>query len=557
METSIKKAIQEALKKLDIEGVEPVLEHPGELSHGDFSTNVALVAAKKAGANPKELAKKIADVLGDIEGVSKTDIAGPGFINFHLAREFFSKSVGEVVAAGGEWGKNDSLSGKKVMYEYTDPNAFKPLHIGHLMSNAIGESLARLAAFSGAEVKKADYPSDIGLNVAKGVWGAKKTGANLDDVAALGKAYSVAHEAYENDPAAKAEIDAVNAALYAGPDPELERIWKQGVATSMAHLREICDVLGTDFDIEIFESQSAPGGKKLVLDNTPGIFEQSEGAVVYKGEQDGLHTRVFLNSAGLPTYEAKDLGLIELKRRAFPFDRSVVITAAEQQEYFKVIIAVATKLFPELAGKLAHVPHGFLSLTTGKMSSRKGNVITGESLIEEMRQKALEKMEGRELGDEKQKIADAVAVAAIKYSILKQATGKNIIFDPEASLSFEGDSGPYLQYSHVRACAVLRKAKDEGVQGGTTQIPELVPVLERLLYRFPEVVLRAQEENEPHHITTFLTEIAGEFNSWYAKGKIVDATDETSPYKVALTQAFATTMKNGLFLLGIQAPERM
>lgn len=174
-----------------------------------------------------------------------------------------------------------------------------------------------------------------------------------------------------------------------------------------------------------------------------------------------------------------------------------------------------------------------------------------------MREAALQKMEGRDLGSQKQAIADAVAVGAIKYSILKQASGKNIIFDPEASLSFEGDSGPYLQYAHVRALSVLRKASDEGVAPDVGDASDDTTTLERLLYRFPEVVFRSAKENEPHHVTTYLTELASVFNSWYAGTKIVDSSDAQSPYKVALTQAFAHTMKNGLWLLGIQAPEKM
>ncbi len=553
---NIETALKGALSKLGIEA-EVVLDHPADVSHGDYSSNVALVAAKKAGKNPKALAEEILKQLGSIEGVESSSVAGAGFINFTLARGFFPEATKEILQKGEAWGRNDHVKGYKVMVEYTDPNAFKPLHIGHLMSNAIGESLARLVEFSGGETKKANYASDIGLNVAKGVWGAKKINADLNDLSALGKAYATAHESYETDPQVKEEIDTINKALYENSDAELSAIRGKGVATSLKHLYEICDVLGTRFDFEFLESQSAPLGKDIVLKNTPGVFEVSDGATVYKGEADGLHTRVFLNSRGLPTYEAKDIGLIGLKRTSFPFDVSIIVTSVEQKEYFKVVKAAAEKLYPELKGKLMHVPHGFLTLTTGKMSSRKGNVITGESLIQEMREAALKKMQGRELGADMQGIADVVAVGAIKYSILKQSTGKNIIFDPEASLSFEGDSGPYLQYAHVRARAVLRKAAEEDIPPYMEVYPEEITGLERLLYRFPEVVFRSAKENEPHHVTTYLTELASAFNSWYAGAKIVDKNDPHSPYKVALTEAFAHTMKNGLWLLGIQAPERM
>jgi arginyl-tRNA synthetase len=166
-------------------------------------------------------------------------------------------------------------------------------------------------------------------------------------------------------------------------------------------------------------------------------------------------------------------------------------------------------------------------------------------------------MAERDLGEEKQAIADAVGVAAIKFEVLKQGSGKNIVFDPAASLSFEGDSGPYLQYAHTRALSVLAKAKVEKIAPSASMAPDKITDLERVLYRFPEVVMRATKEYEPHYVTTYLTELAGMFNSWYAKEKIVDGTDPHSPYKVALTQAFATTMKNGLWVLGIQAPERM
>jgi arginyl-tRNA synthetase len=269
-----------------------------------------------------------------------------------------------------------------------------------------------------------------------------------------------------------------------------------------------------------------------------------------------LHTRVFRTKLGLAPYEAKELGLAILKYKEFPFDLNITTVAVEQDQYFKVVRAALEELRPQLRGKYTHVTFGMMQLTSGKMSSRKGNVITGESLIEEMRRKAYEKMEGRDLGDVHHKIADQVAVAAIKYSILKQSRGKNIIFDREASLSVEGDSGPYLQYSYVRASSVLKKStKENAIIYDSTHIPESIPVFERLLPRFPEIVFRAAKEYEPHYVATYLIELASSFNSWYASERIID--DEYEEYKLALTKAFAQTMKNGLWLLGISAPERM
>ncbi len=545
-------ALEKALKTLELEA-QVVLEHPTELIYGDYSTNVALAAAKGAKKNPRALAEEIVKSVGKVDGVEKIDIAGAGFINFHLSRAFFSESVSAILTAEDSWGKNDSLTGQRIMYEFTDPNPFKIFHIGHLMSNAVGESLARIAEYSGADVVRANYQGDIGPHVAKCIWGLMKEKLDPSSVSDLGKAYVIGNSAYEDDEVAKGEIDSINKRLYAG-DPELKLLYDVGRATSLARFEELYKILGTAFNHYFFESVVGPIGIEIVQKGlSTGVFEESDGAVVYKGEKKGLHTRVFLTSKGTPTYETKELGLNKTKFEKEKLDHSIIITANEQSGYFEVVLAAMADVLPDVAKKTEHISHGFMQLIGGKMSSRKGNVITGESLIEDMRAKALEKMATRDLPDTKQDVADAVAVAAIKYSILKQATGKNIIFDPEQSLSFEGDSGPYLQYSYARARSVLRKV-DSGqwtVDTPTSEVSEL----ERLLYRFPEVIERAGEEHEPHHVTTYLTELASAFNSWYAQGRIIG--DEYEAYKVALTRAFALTMKKGLTVLGIRAPEAM
>ncbi len=552
-------ALQKALVELGIEGVVPSLEHPADLTHGDYATSVALVASKAAKKNPKALAEELVAALGSIDGVEKIEVAGPGFINFSLSRKFFTTSVADIVAVGSDWGKNGILKNKKVIVEYTSPNLFKPLHVGNLMSNITGESLARLVEFAGAEVRRFNYPSDIGLTVAKAVWGVQKTGSDPDDILALGKAYAVGASAYEDDEKAKKEIEEINKKLYDKSDSDLDLIYQKGRTTSLRHLLAICKTLGTEkFDLEFYESQSGPAGLQVVSAHIEdGIFEKSDGAVIFRGEPHGLHTEVFINSQGLPTYGAKDIGVITHKREVFPFDLSIIETGGEQQQYFKVVFKASETVYPDLVGKQIHIGHGFLSLTTGKMSSRKGNVLTGESILEDLHNAAIEKMKDRELGDAKAEVADAVAVAALKFGILKQGTGRNVTFDPAAALSFEGDSGPYLQYSHTRALSVLAKAKEEKITPSSSMAPDKTDDLERVLYRFPEVVLRATKEYEPHYVTTYLTELAGMFNSWYAREKIVDTHDPHSSYKVALTQAFATTMKNGLWLLGITAPEHM
>jgi len=533
------------------------LERPADITHGDFATPLALVLAKAAGKPPRALAEEIVSKAVLPPEIESLSVAGPGFINVTLSRAHLRDTVREVLRAGTRWGANTREEGKHILVEHTQPNPFKPFHIGHLMSNTIGESIARLYDFAGAEVRRANYQGDVGLHVAKTLWGLKELGGNPASVDDLGNAYVYGNRQYEDAPAAKQEIDAYNKMVYEHA-PEVMEAYRAGRDVSLRHFDDLYRVLGTKFDYYFFESESQKPGRAMVKEGlAKGVFEESDGAVVFRGEWHGLHTRVFITREGLPTYEAKELGLAQLKAEKWAFDRSITTTAVEQEAYFRVVFTALALLRPELAGKLKHIAHGMMVLTTGKMSSRKGNVVTGESLLEDMLGRAEEKVAGRDLPEAaKASIAEAVAVGAIKYSVLKQKAGKNITFDPDTSLSFDGDSGPYLQYAHTRALSVLAKAKTEGVVPSPDLAPRDALLCERLLHRFPEVVARAQEEHEPHHITTYLIDLAATFNQWYAQEKILDGSP-VAPYKLAVVEAVAQTLKNGLWLLGITAPEKM
>jgi arginyl-tRNA synthetase len=555
----IKSSIEKALNDASFGVCDIEIEHPANIEHGDYSTNVAFVLSKTEKKSPREIADKLLEVFEKPEEVEKMEIAGPGFINFYLKRTFFRDTIRLILNKNERWGANESLKKMRVMVEHTQPNPFKPFHIGHLMSNTIGESISRLYEFTGAEVRRANYQGDVGLHVAKALWGLRKIGGNPANVEDIGRAYVEGNKAYEEDEEnAKKEIIMFNSMVYESAS-EIKNDYEIGRKVSLEHFEDIYEILGTKFDYYFFESQTTLPGRALVKEGLSlGVFEESDGAVVFKGEKYGLHTRVFLNKQGITTYEAKELGLAQLKAEKWDFDISVTTTAVEQKEYFKVVFKALSLLRGELAKKLKHVTHGMMSLSGGnKMSSRKGNVITGESLIEDMLKKAKEKMKNRGFEEDEEKlISEAVAVSAIKYSVLKQKTGKNISFDKEKSLSFEGDSGPYLQYAYTRSVSILEKAQKLGMEVSTELAPFECVLLEKMLYRFAEVVKRAQDEHEPHYITTYLTEIAGLWNSWYASEKILEENIRT-PYKLAIAKAFSITMKNGLWLLGVKAVDKM
>lgn len=519
-------------------------EHP---AHGDYASPIAFVLAKKQKRPPmivaEELKKAIENDPGSKEFFVRVEVALPGYLNFFLSPDVFAKQLAFILENPDDWGKNSALVGKKIMVEYTDPNPFKEFHIGHLMSNAIGEAISRIVEFSGAEVKRANYQGDVGLHVAKAVWGMKHVKKE--------EAYAHGAATYENDENAKKEIQEINRAIFEKSDEKINALYEEGKQWSLDRFEKIYQRLGTRFDEYFFESETGRRGKEIVKDALKkGIFEKSDGAVVYRGEKKGLHTRVFINSEGLPTYEAKELGLAFIKQERWSHNISFVVTGNEIIEYFRVVMAALSEIDEGLARKIIHVPHGFLRLKSGKMSSRTGEIIRAEDLLNEAKKKLHEKTNN-------EIIAEVAAVGAVKYSILRQSTGKDIIFDFNTSLSFEGDSGPYLQYTHARVLSVLEKSKKS--KGGTVaplrNSSHALYAVERFLFWFPDVVREALHARDPHFIAHYLSDLAQAFNSFYAKERILGADDEE--YKLALTVAVAATLKNGLWLLGISAPERM
>lgn len=547
MKKILESLVERAFESLGMAAPEFVVEHPTDVALGDYSTNAALVGAKSLGKNPKELADELIKYFRENkpEDVERVDVAGPGFINFYLKKEFFVKSIKEIIEKDGNFGRNEDLQGEKTIVEYTDPNPFKEFHIGHLMSNTIGEALSRIIEWNGAEVKRACYQGDVGVHVAQAIWALNK-GEKEDPYAVGAKAYNESEEA-------KGEIVEINKKLYSKEDIELNKLYEAGKQASLEKFSKMYERLGTNFDFFFFESETAPVGKALVDENTGTIFEISEGAVVFKGEKydPKLHTRVFINKDGLPTYEAKELGLAKAKFDKYPYERSIVVTANEVDEYFRVLLAAMKQVLPDLADTTDHISHGMMRLPTGKMSSRTGDVITGDEMLENI-SKAIAAQ-----GKEPQ---DAIAVAGLKYQILKQSPGNDIIYDEKQAVSTEGDSGPYLQYTYVRAKSVIEKnpIKNDFKNLDNANVGEDVHFLEKLLYRFPEVVERAGEDFAPQYIVTYLIELASAFNNFYAHNQIINVDDvATSNYRLALTNSVATVLKNGLTVLGIPLVEKM
>lgn len=560
METCIREITQQVLEGLGAADASFAVEWPADPSFGDYAVNAALSASKIAGMPPRAIAERIATALAEELGddALSVEIAGPGFVNVALSPKAIAKALEGAHVAGNGWGANDMRAGQRVMIEYGNPNPFKEMHIGHLVGTVVGESMSRLLEHAGATVLRDTFGGDVGPQVAKALWVFLRDG--VTDIASakeIGKAYHQGATAYEESETAKAQIDALNVRIYqvvgaqdkpetlSDEDRALLALWQKGREVSMEEFRRLFALLDTKHDYEFFDSDTTAPGMSAVQDAVRrGVLEESDGAVIFRGESRGLHTLVFVTSRGTPTYETKDVGLAILKEERAPTDEVLVLTAVEQAGHFKVVLAALAEILPQLAAKTRHLSHGLLTLTTGKMSSRKGNVITASDLVTDLTEMAAAR-------NADPVIAHQVAVGALKYLILRSAPGGSIVFDPEQSLSLDGDSGPYLQYALVRARAILEKS----TVPATEAVFDTPVLLARLIARFPETVKKAQMLEGPHVVAQYLTQLASTWNSYYAAERIIGAPDEAE--KVALVRAFVRTMERGLWLLGIPAPEKM
>ncbi len=525
-----------------------------ESEFGDFSTNVAFQVAGQLKKAPKAIADELVQAIKAPQ-IAEVMVAGSGFINFRLTDNALWQRLDEPI--------HQSLVGQTVVAEYSDPNPFKVLHAGHLYTSVVGDAIANLMEVAGAKVSRVNFGGDVGRHAARAMWGIiqklggefpDKLGSVLEDKRAdwMAEAYVVGSTADEEDLEAKTMIDQLNQQIYKiassnDRESDLARIYWVCRQWSYDYFEEFYARIGSKFDKYYPESITTPFGLELVekgLDK--GVLERSEGAVVFRGEQYGLHTRVFLTSKGVPTYEAKDAGLNICKWNDYHFDKSVVITGNDILEYMKVVLKVVEQLCPDIPLSTKHITHGQVKLQGGvKMSSRKGNILRATDVMDAASEAAKTVTV---------QASDQMVLAAVKYAFLKSRIGGDVVYDPAESVNILGNSGPYLQYAHARARSILTK-------GGplTGQSAESLEPGERVLLaklgEYQMVVEGAVEELMPHGVCGYLYELAQVFNAFYEKNRVMG--DPREKVRLNLVQAYAGILKNGLELLGITAPDRV
>lgn len=549
--------VKQALQAVNIDDT-PHLTHPANPDFGDYATNVALKHAKRLGKKPSDLASEIIAKLPN-DALIQNAIQINGFINLTLSPTLLLNDLKKA--------PDPKKTSKTILVEYGQPNTHKSPHIGHLFSYIYGESLARILEAAGNTVIRANYQGDIGLHVAKCLWSVRKqseTVQTLSDATErmqfLQHCYQDGATAYEDDEAAKKDIDQLNKDLYIASDTELMSLWKETRQWCVDYYKVFEEQLGIAYDRSYFETEIADLGKQVVTDNTPAVFQESDGATIFPGEDYDLHTRVFINRFGNPTYEGKELGLAFQKKEDFPFDQSITTTASEQNEYMKVVYKAIEQINPELSSKLFHIGFGMIQLSSGKMSSRTGNIITAFSLVDDVTT-AIKDTFQSSLSDAKH-----IALGAIKYAFLKSDARANKTFDIETSIAKEGDSGPYLMYTYVRTQGIrnnteLTHLNDVSDKWGSVveayePVSEEVALL-RLLPQFPEIVEQAAATYAPHHIAHYAFELAQAFNHFYQECPIAKADTATQQVRLAIVTKTAHILKESLRLLGIETIDTM
>ena len=571
MKEEIKKQLALVLEELGIEGVNPVVEYPGDKKNGDYSSNVALIVAKKLGKNPRVLGEEIAQKLQgeplDSQGIfDRIEVAGAGFINFWVSNE----KLLDVLRNPHEILKQvqDDNKGRKVVVEYSSPNIAKPFTVGHLRSTIIGDAVANLLQATGWEVHRDNHLGDWGTQFGKQIyaikqWGNEEEIENSDrPVKLLVYLYVKFHEEAEKQPELNDEARTWFKKLEDG-DEEARRLWRRCSDWSWRECEGIYKQLGVTFT----ENNGRGYGESFFEDKMSPIVKELEEKGLLKEGEEGAKLVFFsgnkypplmiLKKDGSTLYATRDLATDKFRKENYGEDIVVINEiGGEQSLYMQQIFEVEKLLGWYKEGQRVHVKHGLFRFKEGKMSTRKGNVVWLEDVLIEAEKRAGE-LGGLE-GQEGLEIAKMVASGAIKWNDLKRDSKQDIVFDWDDILNMQGNSGPYMQYAFVRTQSILAKAEERSSLQPTTYNlqPEERDLL-LLLSQFSEIMEEAANRFAPSILCTYLFELAQSFNLFYQKHQILKAEGDARNLRLTITDATGKVIKQGLGLLGITPPDRM
>ncbi|MGI9526784.1 MAG: arginine--tRNA ligase [Weeksellaceae bacterium] len=547
---------------------------------GDY-TLVVFPLVRQLKSKPEEAAKKIGDLLVQKDIIAAYNVV-KGFLNMVLNREAFITNLYQI--------QSGSLSntGKKLMVEYSSPNTNKPLHLGHVRNNLLGYSVAEILKAAGNDVIKTQIINDRGIHISKSMLAWKKFGegetpesSGLKGDHLVGKYYVKFDQEYRKEIKAlieegKSEEEAKKVApilleaqemliKWENNDPEVRELWEKMNAWVYEGFDKTYARMGVNFDMVQHESETYVLGKDIVNKGlASGVFFQKEdGSVWIDLTENGLDEKLVLRSDGTSVYMTQDIGTAIERFEKYDIDGLTYVVGNEQDYHFKVLFLILKKLGYEWSFNLHHLSYGMVELPEGKMKSREGTVVDADDLMEEMKQTAKDiaaeagKLDGME-EEEKETLYEIIGLGALKYYILKVDPRKNILFNPKESIDFNGNTGPFIQYTYVRIQALLRKEKPTAHQVETYEFSEIEKAIIMHLNEYEETIEKAAFDLSPALIANYVYDLVKLFNSFYQNHSIFNAeNDDIKNVRLYLAQVVGERIKHCLTLLGIDTPQRM
>lgn len=551
--------------KLKEDEILSLLEAPSSPELGDIAFPCFKLSSilKK---NPAQIAKELETKIKVIKGIEKIKAIGP-YLNFFLEKTSLATNVVEKILKEKEkFGKGNDK--KKIMIEFSQPNTHKAFHVGHIRGTSLGESLVRIAEFEGNEVIRANYSGDTGMHIAKWIWCYTKFHAKekmKSDESWIASIYVDAVKRLTANEKLQEQVDEINRKIEDKSDKKINELWTQTRKLSIDSWKTIYKELNSRFDVHYFESEVEKRGKEIAQELVKkGIAEISDEATIVNLEKLGLGVWVLLRRDGTVLYSAKDLALAERKLKEYPkLDRLIILSGDEQNLHFQQLFKTLELMKVKSKESFSHIGFGMVRLPEGKMSSRTGQNILYSDFKNEVVDYAREEIKKRfpKLAEKEiNERALKISIAAIKFSMLRQGSAKSIIFSKEEALSFEGDTGPYIQYAYARASSILRKAKEEKKKPELklkkeTKIEEKEALLIKKLEQFPEAVENSYRNLAPSTLANYSLELAHSFSEFYHACPVMNSANES--FRLALVEAFRVVLKNSLDLLGIEVMDEM
>ena len=566
---NFKKIIAKQISKtieINEKELESYIETPKDSKNGDYAFPCFRLA-KELRKAPPAIANEIKEKIETVEEIEKIEVAG-GYLNFFINKETLAKEVLEEISKTEQYGKSEIGREKNIVIDYSAPNIAKPFHIGHLRSTVIGGALYNIYKYLGYNVTGVNHLGDYGTQFGKLIEGYKMWGEEYDiekyPINELTKIYIRINEACKNDEQILENCRNNFKKLEDG-DPYCVEIWKKFRELSLQEFQKVYDLLGSKFDSwngESFYSDKMP--EVIDILQKTGKLVESQGAKIIDLEDKGINTPCIIEkSNGSTTYATRDLAAILYRARTYDFDKALYVTSYEQVLHFKQVFEVAKLLGldEKYTDGLEHVSFGMVLLPEGKMSTREGNTIKLEELLNEAISRAKEIIEQKNPDlENKEEVAKKVGIGAVIFNDMSASRIKDEVFDWNTILNFQGETGPYIQYTYVRTKSVLEKAgylpKIEDVKTENLSDDYSMAIL-KLIYNFEDVLVQVTDKNEPSILARYLIDLAKAYSSFYNENKIIVEDKDVQNARVYLTYATSEVLKQGANLLGIEMPEKM